>query len=261
MVWSAIAGLVAGVGLSALWSPLEPPAPQREALAPPPDPSPAREAELRALREALEAVRRDRDALTARLAALESPRSEAAPAADAPSRDAEDPAEVQTFDEAWLRERGHMESEIARLRERWDALELERLYLADRARREGWHGSPRFRDQILQLREQLREEVGDDEYDTLLYAAGRENRVVVTDVLDGSAAAAVGIEREDVIRSYAGRPIYEMGDLIRTTGAGQPGRSTEVRVTRNGEELRFFVPRGPLGVRVRRDRRAPDTLR
>lgn len=264
IIWGAIAGLVAGVALGALLFERSEPSPGPPIASGSPLPSDT--PDLQELREALEALRRERDALAAQVATLQGRRpgteTKDADAADATGAGTGNHATgVPAFDEAWLSGAGYVESDIARLRERWDTLELDRLYLADLARREGWHGSRRFRDQIQQLHEQLREEIGENEYDVLLYAAGRHNRVVVSDVLESSPAAAAGIEDGDVIRSYGGRFLYEVGDLIRSTGAGQPGRSTEVRVIRAGEELRFFVPRGPLGVRARRDRGAPDTLR
>jgi hypothetical protein len=259
--WAAIAGLGAGVALGALL-------PDGPVPSAPPGLAGAAAIELEALRHDLELARRERDALALQLAALE-PQSDGAQApvpelADASDLEAEptgEAAEPVAFDEAWLREAGYADSEIARLRERWDQSELDRLYLIDQAKREGWHRSQRYRDLLRQHHERLREEHGDDRYDLLLYAAGHGNRVVVADVLADSPASRAGLEQGDVIRSYAGRRLFDMADLLRTTSGGEPGHPTELRIERNGEEIRYFVPRGPLGVRIRRDRRVPDTLR
>jgi hypothetical protein len=219
--------------------------------------------EFAALRRDLALARRERDALAVQVEALQQAEGARAtpPAPEADEDSDEEPEAAQVFDQAWLREAGFPEVEIERLRERWDQAELDRLYLVDQAKREGWHRSQRFRGRMRELREDLRAELCDEGYDALLYAAGRGNRVVVEDVLAGSAAQQAGIESGDALFSYAERRLFATQELIRTTSAGEAGAQTEVRVDRNGEEIRLFVPRGPLGVRVRRERRLPDTLR
>jgi hypothetical protein len=256
VVASGIAGLLAGVSLGLLVGGSgEPPAPGRS----PPTGSAAGPVEE--LRRELSLARRERDALALQLDALEREEAEPArPAADAePEESGSEPDRF--LDEPWLRERGFPESEIARLRERWDQAELDRLYLIDLAKREGWHGTQRFRDRNREIHEQLREELCDDGYDALLYATGKGNRVVVADVLADSPAARAGLEPGDAIRSYADRRLFTLHGLVLATAGGEPGRPTEVRIERGGGEIRVFVPRGPLGVRIRRERRVPDTLR
>jgi hypothetical protein len=252
---SGIAGLGVGVALGALLAGDGEPVPTELRRA-----SGSDAGELEALRRDLSLARRERDALALELEVLR--REETMPAAEleAPDEEAPEP-ETGVFDEAWLAERGFPEAEIERLRERWDQAELDRLYLQDLAKREGWHGTGRFRDEQRQIQEQLREELCDDGYDALLYVTGRGNRVVVADVLADSPAARIGIEPGDAIRSYADQRLFTLQGLVQATAAGEPGRSTEVRIERGGREIRAFVPRGPLGVRVRRERRVPDTLR
>lgn len=254
---SGVAGLGAGVALGLLLAggSEAPPGSSRQ-------PTGSDASEVAALRRDLALARLERDALAMQVEELEEdPSSAESPEPVAAGEDASEPDEPEVFDEDWLREVGFPGAEIEGLRERWDQAELDRLYLTDLAKREGWYGSPRYRERTQEIREQLREELCDDGYDALLYATGKRNRVVVADVLADSPAARAGIQPGDAIRSYADRRLFSIAGLIQTTAAGEPGRSTEVRLERSGQEIRVFVPRGPLGVRVRRERRVPDTIR
>lgn len=259
---SAIAGLCVGAGLGVL---LAGRAPEPAAQPASGEGSPQ---ELAALRRDLARARDERDALAARLELLEhaqeQPDATAAPEgmADAEAGgEAVDEEPGKVFDEDWLLARGFPETEIERLRARWDQASLDRLYLTDTAKREGWQGTARYRERSREIEDSLRESLCDEGYDALLYASGRGNRVVVADVLADSPAARVGIERGDALRSYGGERLFNIPELLAATAAGEPGRTTELRIERGGQELRVFAPRGPLGIRVRRERRPPEDLR
>lgn len=173
-----------------------------------------------------------------------------------------DPASAAAgFDSAALLERGYTEQEIERLHERFEAFELEMLYLGDRARREGWRRQPRFQLEAERLREALRAELGDRDFDAALYASGRNNRVIVAGVLAGSAAERAGVRPDDELVSYDGRPIFEAQTVVRATGEGEAGGTTELRVRRGEEELRFLLPRGPIGIRLQPARHPPEEFR
>lgn len=165
--------------------------------------------------------------------------------------EASDAADV-VFDEAALLAAGFDPEDLEALRERLDAIALERLYLQDAAEREGWRGTRRWREERLALDAALyglREEFGEELFDWGLYASERPNRVQVKSVLRGSAAERAGIEAGDVIVAYDDQRIFRGKDLRAAVESGRPGQSTEVRVLRDGSTHRVFVPGGPLGVR------------
>ncbi len=87
------------------------------------------------------------------------------------------------------------------MHERWEHFEMERLYLMDVAMREGWLMTPRFKREQQFARLALREELGDESFDLLLYASGQKNRVAVQSLLDRSPATDAGLKAGDVILS------------------------------------------------------------
>ena len=83
--------------------------------------------------------------------------------------------------------------------------DLERLELRDQAIREGWFRSERYFDELQALQGQnvkLRDEIGDQAYDSYLYQVGANNRVTVTSIIPGSAAELAGIQSGDVVEAY-----------------------------------------------------------
>ena len=172
------------------------------------------------------------------------------------------PLAAPVFDEQALLGAGFDAREAARLREQTEQLELEQLYLRDRAIREGWAGTPRFAEEARALDARaraLREELGDDRYDWLLYAAGRPNRVVVQSVMERSPASDAGLRAGDAILSYGGTRLFEVSALREATTVGRAGESVAVDVVRSGERLRLYLPRGPLGVRLEELRQPPES--
>lgn len=131
-----------------------------------------------------------------------------------------------------------------------DDNQLRRLELRDRAIREGWINTDRFREESRALRNasQLRETLGDDSYDQLLFAEGRNNRVQIEAVIDNSAAHLSGIEVGDVIVRYADARIFQFRDLQDGTTSGERNESVTIQVSRNGELIDLVIPRGPMGV-------------
>ncbi len=183
----------------------------------------------------------------------------AAAGAETPIVPSADPAPAAAgFDAAVLLERGYTEPETQRLRERIEAFELEMLYLGNRAQREGWRQRPRFQGEVRRLRDALRAELGDGDFDAALYASGRYNRVDVAGVLAASAAERAGVRPGDELVSYDGRRIFEAQAIVRATSEGEAGGTTELRVRRGEEELRFLLPRGPIGIRLQPTRRPPE---
>ena len=251
-------------------------------VAPPLDLLPAEE-ELAALREAVASERRQRLALAAeverlreRLEALAVGAAPGTPgtgasaavgpidpelAAAAPDDDA--PAESPTsrrpwFDAAALAAHDAPPSEIERLSEIFSQSEMQRIELMNLARREGWKRK-RYNKAIEAQQRRLREEIGDESYDLLLYATGRANRVVLSDVLSDSPAARAGLQAGDTILSYDGERVFASRELLRATTQGELGESVAVDVLRSGEVVRLYPSRGALGARLHSARLLPET--
>ncbi len=221
-------------------------------------------ADLGALHRGLAGERAAREALSVELAELR----EAIRALErklAPPQDAEGevretggaPGDPPWFDDAALTDLGLRDAEVEPLRRRFAEQEMAELFLRDRAMREGWNRQPRYRSELDALRSQLREEIGEEDYDRMLWAAGRSNRVEIASVLAGSPAEGAGVQAGDVILGYGGRRVFEMRGITGATSEGVAGEATELRLWRDGEELRTFVPRGPLGLRLRATRLPP----
>jgi len=225
--------------------------------------------QISALREALAdekkaraALEEDFGRLRAELARAEAPiRTEPTPPQPAapartpltkPRAEADDPRSA-AFDPQRLAQSGLSSSEVERFRARVSAIELERLYLRDQAQREGWLDSPRFAMESGQIDEELaglRGEFDEDLYDWMQFAEGRPNRVTVTEVLSGSAADLAGVRPGDLIERYDERLVLSPEELRVATSAGQSGSQVEVVLQRDGETLRVFLPRGPIGVKL-----------
>jgi hypothetical protein len=101
----------------------------------------------------------------------------------------------------------------------------------------------------LSAREALRQDLGDDVYDRYLFATGQSNRVMVNEVIETSPGEQAGLKAGDIILSYAGERVFNMGDLIRKTREGTAGEPVPVQVQdENGNQSLIYVPRGPIGI-------------
>jgi hypothetical protein len=230
--------------------------------------------ELDALNAALDEERSRRAALELELAALRQDLAdtEAAGESDpgaAPADPTEKPSEPaggpstatprgrEWFDAAALRERGIEDRHAEYLRERFEALQMEELYIRDQAAREGWLNQPRHHQEMQRLREEARENLGAEDFDWLLYASGRNNRVMVRDVLESSPANAAGIRSGDLILRYDDVVVLQPTDLTTATTKGEFGSGVAVEIQRGGDVQRLYVSRGPLGARIAAVRRPP----
>lgn len=139
------------------------------------------------------------------------------------------------------------------LKTRYETQELDKLYLRDRAMREGWFGSGRYREEMEKLNGQLsgiQKELGDETYAAYLYATGQSNRVTVQSVLANSSADTAGLRASDQILRYGDQPIYNWRDLRTATTQGDVNESVTVEVIRDGKPVQLYVQRGPLGIRM-----------
>ena len=167
------------------------------------------------------------------------------------------PEAQESFDEKALVELGVDPKEAAWLHERSDEFELEKLYLLDRATREGWLLKPRHRLAAHALERELRDELGGELYDRLLYAAGQNNRVSVRYVMKRSPGEEAGLRAGDVILRYDATRMFSARDLMLATTQGEVGVSVPIELQRDGKHVRLYLPRGPIGVRLRAERQVP----
>jgi len=269
-----IAGVVLGValvgGALALRTGSTDPAPASDVGAAPGIALAAYETRLERLDQALEREREQRAALAAEVAELRRRLDERTRVAAAPSgrragddRDDRVAAAHGAAEGEQRRPRGievdalvaagFPEDQVRAFKQKIDQVELDRLYLRDLATREGWVGTPRFHEEDVDVGEvvrQARDEMGDEFYDWVLYSTGQPNRVRVGDVIDGSAAAAAGLQPGDLIVGYGEQRVFAPGELRDATSGGTAGDAIPISFIRDGRERQVVVPRGPLGVRI-----------
>lgn len=223
-------------------------------------------ATLDELRQALEAEAAAREALAQELAALKkqvASLGQQQPAAQAKAENAL-PADhpgagaAAAPQEGWINtqalvDAGLETSVVEQIQHDFEAVEMEKLYLRDRASREGWLRSQRFFEETRKLNdrnENIRTQYGEDAYDAFLFATGAPNRVEVDSVLGSAPAGVAGIQAGDRILRYDNQRIYSGGELRDATAQGKADDVVMVEVERKGQVLQFYVPRGPLGIRM-----------
>ncbi len=215
-------------------------------------------AEVDALRTQLERERARVAELEAQLAftqeqlsrLAEAARSDAPAGPAAPRREVPGVVEEDAFDAGRLAALDVAPHRIERLQRAAEAAELQQLELSHEARRDGWLGSKRYRTERGRLDAAVRRELGDDDYDLLLCATGRNNRVVVSSVMAGSAAEAAGLRPGDQIVGYDDRRIFFGSELQRRVARSEDGRNIPLDLQRGDDAVRVGLPGGPLGVRM-----------
>jgi len=143
---------------------------------------------------------------------------------------------------------------------RQDQYQLARLDLIDQAERENWRDTDEFNQRMALLDEQqpdLRNELGDENYDRFLFESGRNNRVMVSAVIPGSVAETVGLLAGDMVISYANQRVFTRRELQAATREGLRGEMVGLTIQRQGQSLFFDVPRGPLGVSMSAEKQNP----
>jgi hypothetical protein len=252
---------------------------------PAPEPAGQADPELERLRDELTAAQTANAELAAQVETLKRQFEELAwtdplpapddpqePEDETPADSAEEPGELPAESGAAQSETGNWfradallaaglpPHEVERLREMFDSSEMARIELRYQAQQEGWLRTHRYRKAEHRLELDLREEIGDERFDLLLYASGRKNRVLVSDVLHHSPGERAGLLPGDVILSYADERIFSGGDLKRATLAGDPGERVALDVLRDGETIRLYTERGPIGSRLSRGRVLPEAV-
>ena len=154
---------------------------------------------------------------------------------------------------------GFTPEEIAYSQRIQDQLQLQQLYLRDQAIREGWIDSERYRNERRELsqRTTLREELGDERYDLYLYATEQFNRLIIDEVMLGSAAENSGIRPGDHILRYDNKRIFSWSEIREATLGGKANEIVTIEIERDKQTYQFAIPRGPLGVRLNMARIEP----
>jgi hypothetical protein len=94
----------------------------------------------------------------------------------------------------------------------------------------------------------LRDSIGDDAYARYLETQGQPTSVEVTQVMNKSPGANVGLEPGDRIARYNGERVFSISDLRMLTMQGNPGEDVVVEVERDGVLMQLTLPAGPIGI-------------
>ena len=150
--------------------------------------------------------------------------------------------------------------QAALIQARLDEYDLKKLHIKDSASREGWLRTARYNKELRQAQnayKELRPEIGDDAYDRMLYALGQNNRVAVRDIMQNSAAEQYGLQANDRVIEYNGQRVFTSQELNALVTKGATGALVLVRVQREGQQLDFYLPSGPIGIRLAPSRELP----
>lgn len=157
--------------------------------------------------------------------------------------------------------RGGIEPVVAEdIVRRKNSIELKRLELQDRARRENYLNTEQYFDELELINQQdvsLRDELGDERYDEYLFNSKQNNRIKISSVMLGSAAELAGIQAGDVVLSYDSQRMFTWQELKDATAEGELGEYVSMSIIRDGEIFSFTVPRGALGVQLGATRLTP----
>jgi len=203
------------------------------------------------------------EALSRRIAELDSNGRPFQPT-DAEQVENVDAASSRSTDNKWFNEQALIDSGMTsgradELKTYFEQLELERLYLRDQSIREDWEREKlnEAMQNIVDKEDNLKSQLSESEYDAYLYASGQTNRVKVSNVIASAEAGSAGILSGDYIIRYDNQRIYSGFQLHEATTSGIIDDSVALEVERDGSTLYFYVPRGPLGIRMSSESVAP----
>ncbi|NNC98672.1 MAG: PDZ domain-containing protein [Gammaproteobacteria bacterium] len=140
-----------------------------------------------------------------------------------------------------------LESEIA-LRQLIDQYNQRKDYVAQASAEEL---------QQLFSADQLRAEIGEENFLRYLKANGRPTSVAVETVMHGSPGQNAGLLPGDNIVAYDGKQVFSLQDVNKLTIQGAVGESVLIELERDGEPIQLTIPRGPIGISGGRNRFRP----
>lgn len=156
---------------------------------------------------------------------------------------------------------GISEESASRIQRLAEKKEMEQLYLRNTAVREGWFGTEKYFEKTRELdlsSNIYRDQLGDEKYDQFLYESQLTNRIKIQSVLSESPAEAAGLQADDYILSYGNQRVFNWSDLTYLTANGENGENVPIEIQRNGQIFQYFIPRGPLGIRLVSERIPPN---
>jgi membrane-associated protease RseP (regulator of RpoE activity) len=158
------------------------------------------------------------------------------------------PSRPEGFDASAMAGTGMSEREIDRARRRIEELQREEEELRQEASAAGRGLTPMHLEDVRRGLSELREDLGDENYDQLLFAAGEDNRVAIKKVMRRSPVARAGLVEGDIILSYGGQNVYapmDLHELAReSTGASEP---VPITYERSGQVFTGVINGGDVG--------------
>lgn len=146
-----------------------------------------------------------------------------------------------------LREAGWTDDEIASVEQTQMQVALDLEQQEYEAMRRALEEDPDRANRFQSRQQALRDSLGDDKYEQYIEATGRPASAQVNIVLEGSTAAAAGLQPGDQIRSYGSERVFNDRDLMYAIARSDPGGSVTIEVERDGATFHVTVPSGPLG--------------
>ena len=141
---------------------------------------------------------------------------------------------------------GFTEGRARQILEFEDEIRMEALQAEFEARQNGENFNPW--DRMSGYQADLRERLGDADYEKYLTSQGGQASVTVREVIGSSPANRAGLRPGDQILSYDGKRIFTMNELRSMAFDGDPGEDVIVDIERNGQRMQLVLPRGPMGI-------------
>jgi hypothetical protein len=148
------------------------------------------------------------------------------------------------FDAGVLQLSGFSPDDIEWIRGRWEQAEMEKRYLADLEARDE---DPPPGGEYSDIERELREDLGDNGYDAMLYATNQNNRVALERVRSNSIAYRAGLRDGSVVWSYDGQRVFRPNELATLATTGRRGEPVEIVIVTDDGTKQLFIERNPLG--------------
>jgi hypothetical protein len=141
---------------------------------------------------------------------------------------------------------GFTEARATQILELEDEIRMTALQAEFEARQKGENFNPW--EWASENQADLRERLGDADYEKYLTAQGGQASVTVREVIGESPANRAGLRPGDRILSYDGKRIFTMNELRSMAFSGEAGEDVIVDIERNGQRMQLVLPRGPMGI-------------
>lgn len=147
--------------------------------------------------------------------------------------------------------------DIDYLQDHYNQLRHEKIIIDERAVQQDYVSRSRHTRELGELQDQFRQDVGEQNYDLVLYATSQMNRVQVNGVLRASIGDSFGLETGDVIYRYAEKRIFSPDSLSILTRKTDRSEYITIQVIRHGELVTLTVVGGVLGAKYEHIRTSP----